>query len=289
MEKGMLVKSRVGQVKGEKLSSSTWLQRKAGDRYTRMAHEEGLVARSAYKLRQILYENRDIRGSVIVDLGAAPGGWTTVAQKMFPRSRIIAVDIRTMNYIPNTTQLVMDITSDDAPKVLAHALAGKKVDVLLSDMAPSFSGQRSIDHLRLMGLAQTALDFGVQSLRPGAALIFKLNRGGQEADFKKQLEFYFDKVTFAKPDASYKDSSEIYIIAKGFFGKGGRDNPTRIERRIITYDTTAPFGDMAENPNRPPQELTDQEDVEQSIPELADPSLLKPKEVHGNKDGEENL
>jgi len=243
----MLPKGRVQRVVGDKASSSAWLQRKAGDRYTRMAHQEGMVARSAYKLRQILYENRDIRGSVVVELGAAPGGWTTVVQKMFPKARIIAVDIKEMNFIPNTTQLVMDFTSEEAPLVLAQALQGRKVDILLSDMAPSFSGQRSIDHLRLMGLAQTAFDFGVHALKPGGHFIIKVNRGGQEVQFKKQLEFYFDKVTFTKPDASYKDSSETYLVAKSFFGKGGRTAPhVREAPSLIPLDITEkPFGEFS--------------------------------------------
>lgn len=245
----MLPKSKIQRVVGDKASSSAWLQRKAGDRYTRMAHEEGLIARSAYKLRQILYENRDIRGSVVVELGAAPGGWTTVVQKMFPKARIIAVDIKEMNFIPNTTQLVMDFTSEEAPLVLAQALQGRKVDILLSDMAPSFSGQRSIDHLRLMGLAQTALDFGVHALKPGGHFIIKVNRGGQETQYKKQLEFYFEKVAFTKPDASYKDSSETYLVAKGYFGVGGRDAPyVRETAPMVPLDISEkPFGEFSEN------------------------------------------
>jgi len=246
-DRGMLPKSKIQRVVGDKASSSAWLQRKVGDRFTRMAHEEGMIARSAYKLRQILYENRDIRGSVIVELGAAPGGWTTVVQKMFPKSRIIAVDIKEMNFIPNTTQLVMDFTSEEAPLVLAQALQGKKVDILLSDMAPSFSGQRSIDHLRLMSLAQTALDFGVHALKPGGHFIIKVNRGGEESKYKRQLEYYFEKVTFTKPDASYKDSSETYLVAKGFFGKGGRDAPhvPLKTSQIPSNITEKPFGDLA--------------------------------------------
>lgn len=240
----MLPKSKVQRIHGKTASSSTWLQRKAGDRYTRLAHEEGMVARSAYKLKQLLYENRDIKGSVIVDLGAAPGGWTSVVQKMFPRARIVAVDIKEMNYLPNTTQLVLDITSEEAPLVLAQALAGRKVDLLLSDMAPSFSGHRAIDHMRLMALAQTALDFGVNCLRPGGHLIFKVNRGGEEVPFKKQLEYYFEKVQFAKPDASFKDSSEVYLVAKGFFGPAGHQQPTP-RFNIDTNVSANPTGDVS--------------------------------------------
>lgn len=244
----MLPKSKVQMVTGSTASSSAWLQRKVGDRYTRLAHEEGLVARSAYKLKQILYDNRDIRGSVIVDLGAAPGGWTTVVQKMFPKSRIIAVDIRNMEYIPNTTQLVMDFTSDEAPLVLAQALAGRKVDILLSDMAPSFSGQRSIDHLRLMTLADAAFDFGVHALRPGGHFIIKVNRGGSEAAYKQKLEFYFDDVQFTKPDASYKNSSETYLVAKNFFGQGGRAAPYRPPpKEDVAILKEQPFGAMADH------------------------------------------
>jgi 23S rRNA (uridine2552-2'-O)-methyltransferase len=241
----MLPKSKVQMVTGSSASSSAWLQRKVGDRFTRLAHEEGMVARSAYKLRQILFENRDIRGSVIVDLGAAPGGWTTVVQKMFPKSRIVAVDIKKMNYLPNTTQLVMDFTCDEAPLVLAQALAGRKVDILLSDMAPSFSGQRSIDHLRLMSLADAALDFGVHALRPGGHFIIKVNRGGSESEYKRKLEFYFEDVQFTKPDASYKDSSETYLVAKRFFGQGGRDAPYKPPPKpSIAAQIEQPFGSM---------------------------------------------
>lgn len=243
----MLPKAKVGRVLGGSASSTSWLQRKAGDRYTRLAHEEGMIARSAYKLQQILYENRDLKGSVIIDLGAAPGGWTRVVQKMFPRARIIAVDIKRMEFLPNTTQLVMDFTSEEAPAVLAQALAGRKVDLLLSDMAPPFSGQRNIDHLRLMDLAQHALEFAIHAIKRGGSFVIKVNRGGQEPIYKKKLEFYFQKVTFAKPDASYKDSSEVYLIAKGFYGILGRDTPPEVQkpRESIAKAMEMPFGELS--------------------------------------------
>lgn len=219
MDRGMIAKKNLNKVMGKKSSSTEWLRRKASDPYTKLAHDQGFMARSAYKLNQILLENHDIRPSLVVDLGAAPGGWTQIVQKRFPKSHIICLDMKKMNQIPNTIQIMMDFTSDDAPKVLSEALAGKKVDLLLSDMAPSFSGQTSIDHLRLMFLAESAYEFSLYALKPGGSLIFKVNRGGKEAEFKKKLETKFDNVKFTKPDASYKNSSEIYIIAKKFLGK----------------------------------------------------------------------
>lgn len=264
----MLAKAKVGRILGGKASSTSWLQRKAGDRYTRLAHDEGMIARSAYKLQQILYENRDLKGSVIIDLGAAPGGWTRVVQKMFPRARIIAVDIKRMEFLPNTTQLVMDFTSEEAPTVLAQALAGRKVDLLLSDMAPSFSGQRNIDHLRLMDLAQHALEFAIHAIRRGGSFVIKVNRGGQEPVYKKKLEFYFQKVTFAKPDASYKDSSEVYLIAKGFYGILGRDTPPEPAkpRPSIAKAMEMPFGELARN--------EEQVDVSEEVEEAASENHL---------------
>ena len=267
----MLPKAKVGRILGGSASSTSWLQRKAGDQYTRMAHEEGMIARSAYKLRQILYENRDLRGSVIIDLGAAPGGWTRIVQKMFPKARIIAVDIKKMEYLPNTTQLVMDFTSEEAPAVLAQALAGRKVDLLLSDMAPPFSGQRNIDHLRLMDLAQHAMDFAIHALKRGGHFVIKVNRGGQEPIYKKKLEYYFQKVSFSKPDASYKDSSEVYLVAKGFLGIHGRDTPPEPikPKQSIAKAMEMPFGELAAN-EIPKEDLENQTNHRSPTPHLFD-------------------
>lgn len=152
-----------------------------------------------------------------------------------------------MEFLPNTTQLVMDFTSEEAPAVLAQALAGRKVDLLLSDMAPPFSGQRNIDHLRLMDLAQHALEFAIHAIKKGGSFVIKVNRGGQEPVYKKKLEFYFQKVTFAKPDASYKDSSEVYLIAKGFYGRLGRDTPSDVPkpRESVAKAMEMPFGELS--------------------------------------------
>lgn len=243
----MLPRGRVGRIVGTSQSSSRWLQRQAGDQYTRKAHEEGMISRSAYKLKELLQKHKEIRGSVVVELGAAPGGWTRITQRILPKARIIAIDIKEMEEIPNTTQLVLDFTSDDAPLVLAQALEGRKVDILLSDMAPAFSGQRSIDHLRLMSLADSALAFGVHALKIGGHFIIKISRGGLEHDFKKQVEFYFEKVHYSKPAASYKDSSEMYLVAKRFLGIDGKHDPEAhsIPKVSIANEMESPFGEMA--------------------------------------------
>lgn len=182
-----------------------------------MAKKEGLVARSAYKVEEMIQKLPNRKSiKCVVELGAAPGGWTQIVAFMFPRAKIIALDQHKMNPIPNTVQLQMDFMKPESRDIIVENLKGDGIDLLLSDMAPAFCGVSSIDHMRMMVLAETAFKFGKDYLSPGASAIIKVNRGGTENDFKKVLEKHFEKVHYAKPSASFKSSSEIYLIANNF-------------------------------------------------------------------------
>lgn len=217
-QRGRKSKKNASLIKGKTGSSTMWLRRQATDQFSRKAKELGFVARSAFKLEQLLERIPNKNMEVIVDLGSAPGGWTQISKHYFPNALIIGMDLTPMNPIEGTIQIVSDFTEPEAKKLLVEHLNGKKIDLLLSDMSPKFSGIPSIDHIRMMDLAEEAFNFGKEYLKTGAYAIFKVNRGGSEIDFKNELSKYFKKVEFVKPEASYKSSTEMYIIGYNFKG-----------------------------------------------------------------------
>lgn len=215
-QKGNKSKKNASLIKGKTSSSTMWLRRQASDQFSRKAKEQGFVARSAFKLEQLLEKIPKKGIDVIVDLGSAPGGWTQISKNHFPNALIIGLDITPMQPIEGTIQIVSDFTEPEAKNLLVSHLNGKKIDLLLSDMSPKFSGISSVDHLRMMNLAEEAFNFGKEHLRVGAHAIFKVNRGGTEIEFKNELSKHFQKVEFVKPEASYKSSTEMYIIGFRF-------------------------------------------------------------------------
>jgi 23S rRNA (uridine2552-2'-O)-methyltransferase len=198
-------------------SSRQWLQRHLNDPYVAASKEDGYRSRSAYKLLQLDEKFKLLRpGLRVVDLGAAPGGWSQVtAKKMLTKGKIIALDILPMDPLPGVTILQMDFLSGDAPEKLKLALRGQ-ADLVLSDLAPSTTGHSSTDHIRIMAMTEVAAQFAVEVLAPGGTFVCKFFQGGAEKNLLNQLKKDFVKVKHAKPAASRAESSETYLVAQGF-------------------------------------------------------------------------
>ncbi len=217
---------KVKTAKRRTASSTRWLERQLNDPYVAEARRLGLRSRAAFKLLQI-----DERfgllgaGKRVVDLGAAPGGWTAVAaerirpgkSKAKAKGQVIAVDIGEMDPIPGAVMLRLDFLADDAPGRIADALDGP-ADVVLSDMASPATGHAATDHLRVMALAEAAYEFAREVLAPGGAFVAKVLRGGTEKQLLDAIKREFRAVKHFKPKASRADSAEIYVVATGFRG-----------------------------------------------------------------------
>ncbi|MFO0998587.1 MAG: RlmE family RNA methyltransferase [Alphaproteobacteria bacterium] len=208
----------------ERPSSRRWLERQKRDPYVALAERRGYRSRAAFKLLSIDDSAHLLRpGAAVVDLGAAPGGWTQVAvERTKPRSsgaRIVAVDIQPLEPVEGATVLELDVLQPDAPARIREVL-GRAADVVLSDMAPATTGHRSTDHLRSLALAETALALAEALLAPGGAFLVKIFQGGGEVEFERGLRARFEAVRRVKPEASRAESREIYILAKGFKPKG---------------------------------------------------------------------
>lgn len=215
--------TKVKTAKGRKISSTLWLQRQLNDPYVQRAKAEGYASRAAYKLSE-MNERYDIikKGSRVIDLGAAPGGWCQVAvqlnQSEPDNTKVVGIDYLEMIEIPGATILQKDFLDDDAPQLLMDALHGHKPDVVLSDMAAPTTGHRRTDHIRTMYLVEVALDFALGVLKPGGHFLSKTFQGGTEASLLKLLKKNFKSVHHVKPPASRSGSVELYLLAKGFKG-----------------------------------------------------------------------
>ena len=215
--------ARLKDDKRRKLSSRTWLERQLSDPYVARAKREGFRSRAAYKLTEIDEKYRVLKpGARVVDLGAAPGGWSEIAaRRVEPNGRVIALDILDMMPIPGVEFLKLDFLDAAAPESLKPMLGGKaqgKVDVVLSDMAANATGHRQTDHLRIMALAEAATAFAREVLAPGGAFLCKVLQGGTEAVLLAELKRDFEVVRHVKPPASRTDSAELYLLARGFRG-----------------------------------------------------------------------
>jgi 23S rRNA (uridine2552-2'-O)-methyltransferase len=207
-------------------SSILWLQRQLNDPYVKKAKEEGWRSRAAYKLIEIDEKHRLLKpGQVIVDLGAAPGGWCQYAAKktgsaMGGSGRVVGIDLLPVEPIPGVTLAEMDFTDAAAPDQLREMLglaAGERaVDGVLSDMAANTTGHRKTDHLRIIGLTEMAIEFALEVLKPGGFFVTKLFQGGETAHMITQLKQHFATVKHVKPQASRADSAELYLLATGF-------------------------------------------------------------------------
>ena len=208
--------------RGRTVSSQRWLQRQLNDPYVAEAKKRGYRSRAAFKLLQIDDQFRFLKpGARVVDLGAAPGGWTQVVVERTKPGRgggvVVGIDVTPVEPIAGATVLAKDFYDDDAPGVLTKLLAGQ-ADVVLSDMAASSTGDPQTDHLRIMGLAEAAHDFARQVLKPGGTFVAKVLRGGTERALLDRLKKDFAKVRHVKPEASRADSAEMYVVGTGFRG-----------------------------------------------------------------------
>ena len=199
-------------------SSARWLTRQLNDPYVRQAKAEGWRSRAAFKMIELDEKFHLIKGAKrVVDLGIAPGGWAQVVRKVNPKAAIVGIDLLPTEPIEGVIIFEMDFMADEAPAALTEALDGPP-DLVLSDMAANTVGHKQTDHLRTMGLVETAADFAIQHLTPGGAFVAKVLAGGTDSDLLALLKKHFATVKHAKPPSSRKDSSEWYVIAQGFKG-----------------------------------------------------------------------
>ncbi|HEY8577504.1 MAG TPA: RlmE family RNA methyltransferase [Devosia sp.] len=220
------LKIRVKSAKGRKVSSTKWLERQLNDPYVAKARAEGYRSRAAFKIKEMDGKHKLFhRGTRVVDLGAAPGGWSQVAAKAVGSTEanplVVGIDYLEMDPIPGVILLRKDFTEDDAPQLLIDAMGGKKADLVMSDMAWPTTGHRATDHLRIVQLIEIAADFALDVLAPGGAFVAKVFQGGTEHELLHMLKRHFRSTFHAKPPSSRADSAEAYLIAKGF--KGGRE------------------------------------------------------------------
>ncbi|MEN0073071.1 MAG: RlmE family RNA methyltransferase [Paracraurococcus sp.] len=214
---GRGVSTRLRSAKGRSTASQKWLERQLNDPYVRAAQAAGYRSRAAFKLTEIDDRIRLLRpGARVVDLGAAPGGWTQVAlQRIGPTGRVVALDLLAMDPLPGAIVLQGDFQEAAAERAVLEALDGQ-ADLVLSDMAPNTTGHGATDHLRIMALAELALDFALKVLAPGGGFVAKVFQGGSEKGLLDLLKRHFASVRHVKPPASRKGSSELYVVATGF-------------------------------------------------------------------------
>ncbi len=209
---------RVKTAKRRKPSSTRWLRRQLNDPYVEEARRQGWRGRAAFKLMEIDDKHRLLRpGARVLDLGAAPGGWTQVAVER--GGRVVALDMVEMDPVPGAEVLVLDIYDEDALLRITAALGGK-ADVVLSDMSPATTGHAGTDHLRIVGLVEAAAQVARATLAPGGAFVAKVFSGGTEAVLLATLKRLFARVRHVKPPASRSESAEFYVVATGFRGEG---------------------------------------------------------------------
>ncbi len=198
-------------------SSQRWLKEHFSDPYVKKAQAEGMRSRAAYKLEELVARDRLLKpGMVVVDLGAAPGGWSQwVRQALGDSGRVVALDILEMPSLAGVEFLHGDFREDAVLSRLEATLGGTPVDLVLSDMAPNKSGMDAVDQPRMMHLAELAMDFADRHLRPGGNFLIKLFQGGGFDDYLRDLRRRYEKVSIRKPAASRKRSPEVYALAQG--------------------------------------------------------------------------
>jgi len=215
---------KVKTARGRKLSSTLWLQRQLNDPYVMRAKAEGYRSRAAYKLLELDEKFHLLKkGMRVVDLGAAPGGWCQVAAKAVgsdreqPTGKVVGIDYLGMPPVDGAEVLELDFLDESAPDQL-KALLGGDADIVMSDMAAPTTGHQSTDHLRIVALAEAALDFAEDVLAPGGHYVAKTFQGGAAGELLDRLKGSFAKVIHAKPKASRQDSAEMYVVAMGYRG-----------------------------------------------------------------------
>ncbi len=210
---------RVKTARGRTAQSNRWLARQLNDPYVKKAKAEGYRSRAAYKLIELDERFGFLKSAKrVIDLGIAPGGWSQVVRKLRPQAAIVGIDLLPVDPIDGVAIAQMDFMDDAAPAWLTDTLGGK-ADLVLSDMAANTVGHQQTDHLRTMGLVESAVDFACEVLAPGGHFVAKSLAGGSDADLVATLKRNFASVRHAKPPASRTGSSEWYVVAMGF--KGG--------------------------------------------------------------------
>lgn len=220
---GRRAKERVRTAKGRRPSSTRWLARQLNDPYVQRARREGLRSRAAYKLIELDDKYRFLRkGRRVVDLGAAPGGWTQVAVERVGAGRpggglVVALDMEEMGAVAGARILKGDVREADTVEALRRALDGP-ADVVLSDMAPAATGHRETDHLRIVALVEAAAELALAILAADGVFVAKVWQGGTAQELLQRLKRRFRSVRHAKPGASRPESAEVYLVASGFRG-----------------------------------------------------------------------
>ena len=213
------VKVKVKNTKSRKASSNKWLERQLNDPYVHAAKAKGYRSRAAFKLIDLDDQFHFLKpGAHILDLGAAPGGWSQIAHlRIGPKGKIVAADLLEMEPLDGVTVLRADLLDEDAPLLLKQALGGP-ADVVLTDMAAPTTGHRETDHIRTSALLEAALDVAGQTLKPGGAFVGKVFQGGATGTLLQRLKKSFKSVKHVKPPASRAESVELYLVALGFRG-----------------------------------------------------------------------
>jgi 23S rRNA (uridine2552-2'-O)-methyltransferase len=217
------LKVRVKTGKGRTVSQKIWLERQLNDPYVHEAKKLGYRSRAAFKLSEIDDKYKFLKpGGFVVDLGAAPGGWSQISAQRVKsvegRGRVIAIDMHGMDDIPGVLIFKKDFYDADAPDVLVAALGGEKADVVLSDMASHATGHRQTDHINIIALVEAGYDFARNVLKPGGTYLAKVLRGGTENQLLALMKKDFRIVRHVKPMASRDDSAELFVLATGFRG-----------------------------------------------------------------------
>jgi 23S rRNA (uridine2552-2'-O)-methyltransferase len=214
------LKQRVKTANKRSLSSQKWLERQLNDPYVARAKREGYRSRAAYKLLEIDEKYRILKpGQRVVDLGAAPGGWSQIAARVVgAKGKVVGIDLLPIDPMPGVEFIELDFLDESAPGRLIEVLGGP-ADVVMSDMAANTTGHKKTDHLRIIGLAEAAIYFAREILAPGGAFIAKVFQGGTENQLLADLKRDFAVVRHVKPAASRADSAELYVMATGFRGR----------------------------------------------------------------------
>lgn len=212
--------TKVKTARGRTNSSARWLQRQLNDPYVAQAKREGYRSRAAFKIIEIDDKFSLLKpGMKVLDLGAAPGGWTQIAAERIDspgdKPAILGIDLLPMDGIAGAELMVLDFMDDTAPDIIKNFFGGG-VDVVLSDMAPNTTGHAATDHLRIMALLEAAYPFACEILNPNGAFVAKVFQGGTEKELLMQMKKHFSVVKHMKPKSSRSDSSEIYVVATGF-------------------------------------------------------------------------
>lgn len=206
---------KVKTARGRKISSKLWLERQLNDPYVKEAKIQGYRSRAAFKLKELDEKYSLIKNdALVVDLGAAPGGWVQIALELGAK-QVIGIDILPVETVAGAEFIQMDFMDDDAPNILKKML-GRQPDIVLSDLAANTTGHKNTDHLKTVALVEAAAEFAMDVLKPGGHFVTKVFQGGAEEKLLQRLKDNFKYVRHAKPEASRKGSPEMYLVAKGF-------------------------------------------------------------------------